>query len=337
MLADTQENEDVVENQEEQDTEASELIDGITEYLSGVNDTEEDSGEEEVPADDDNSEDPEPDDDSGTGADDDSGGDDEEEPEELSAKNFDVGLIYQASKVGLTQEEVDQCGGNDDLLRRINGKALELLQGKDGEGAEENGEEAEAKNFDFTPVELDLSDYDEGLAKQLGGLVDVVNKLGEAFSGSGKTVAELKQAFDGISQGAQSQQQAQVVDTFDKSLDSIEGMDDLFGKGIPEKGSKQFQNRAKVFDEFDALVAVDRQRGRNTPIEDLAKKAARNVFEKEFDAAKEKEVKNRTVKRLNKRKAMKQPTPQSGTHTAQVDPDKAAIEAVREVLSTIED
>lgn len=149
-------------------------------------------------------------------------------------------LFERAEAVGLTQKQVESFSSAEDLEN-----TLEILESRHKEKQPEKPAKTEVveddKPFDCG---LDPEKYDEGLIK-------AVNKMGNDFKAEmtalKKENAALKATTDSFSEKENRKAAKEHLDWFDGQLNSLEGFEDVFGKGTIkdiEKGSAEWKNRA---------------------------------------------------------------------------------------------
>ena len=205
-------------------------------------------------------------------------------------------LFERAEAVGLTQKQVKSFSSAEDLEN-----TLDILESrhkeKQSEKPDKKVEVEDDKPFDCG---LDPEQYDAGLIK-------AVNKLGNDFktelTALKKENAALKATTDSFSEKENRKAAKEHLDWFDGKLNSLEGFEDVFGKGTIkdiEKGSAEFKARGTLDKAMFTIAKGYEAAGERIPSKD-------ELFQMALNMKFSEKVKNAVIagagKKLDKRVA----------------------------------
>jgi hypothetical protein len=173
----------------------------------------------------------------------DDGGDAPEDDEREAKPALSYKALMAAAKAGLTEEQVEKLGTDDAIFTVAS--AIAQAKGEEFDDVEDGG------------LELD------GVPKE------VVNRLKELEEATNDLSERLRQS--------EQEKQAQLFDRFDSAVNSLDGFSGLFGREQPKKGSKEFNNRERLF-----KSAIGIQQASGGTIENAVKKALRAEFYEEY-------------------------------------------------------
>ena len=217
----------------------------------------------------------------------------DDEDEEVEEDELDDALVERALDLGMDAEDVEDFDNNKDLRRHI--KILEKVALKNKNSQAEKGEDKKPpkksddnKTGDEEPefkLELDPEIYEPKV-------VETLNRLNKHYHGQvaglKEDVKKLVSYIEKTESVNQQKADMEYMDKFDSLINNLgedkengEFWKGEFGDGghmTIKKKSAEFKARSELYSEMKALVAADAQRGRNTPMPTLFKKALALVY-----------------------------------------------------------
>lgn len=210
----------------------------------------------------------------------------EEKKETSRTEEFDADILGLAKEFGLSEAEAKSFGTVSSLE-----KALYLMANREEKAGkpEDNGEKP--KPFDLK-VEAGEDEEEDELLK----------KINAALGKAAETIRNQSESIEQLQAQAKQTQAAMFISRADAVM-ARHGGDyrEEFGEGDfwdISPGSKEAENRAKVYEEMDAIIQVNAFRKRQMSDKQLFLAAVANVFGSEKPKAKAKaELEERIAKR----------------------------------------
>jgi hypothetical protein len=177
--------------------------------------------------------------------------------DEDTIKSFD-----RAKELGMTDEQIGDFSSKEDFE-----KALAILESR------QKGTEPEKKTEtkdDDKPYDsgLDPDVYDEGIIEQLNKIGKMTDSLKAELKAIKLENSSLKTTVDAVNKRGQAQAQNEHTNWFDGQINSLEGLEDVLGKGTIKdikKGSDEYKNRAALDEEMRTIAAGYRATNRKIP------------------------------------------------------------------------
>jgi len=193
-----------------------------------------------------------------------------------TSETLDTETLLAAGRAGLTAQEIEEIGSSKALKAVI--ARLTKAETTDAEA--------------LKPFEIELPDtYDEELRSAFKKMVDFYEdrekKLRAELDPVLSSVTEIKKARD-------AEHVSTVMKQFDTAVGAAQEFSELFGTKVPEKGSKEFANRAKLWDAFKRELDAT-----NGDVSQAVDFAVHRAFPKDYANL----VKRRFVKTVARREA----------------------------------
>lgn len=201
---------------------------------------------------------------------------DEGEPApEAKPVEFDAALKSDALALGLSEEEIKEIGGEQELRRFVNLTLRRLTSFQPQQAAQVQmpaqapavqPEQAVGNVEEYKFSDEVLSELDEGLTKEL-------RQMSKFYA---EQNAKIRMNFE---QKQFEEMQRQEEDAFDASLDEMPEFSEYLGKGFQKQGTPQFNKRAEIWLLKNALMQKYSTSAQAMPDKSaLIRLAARSVF-----------------------------------------------------------
>lgn len=231
-------------------------------------------------------------------------------------------LIDSALEVGITSEEIQKMSIGDLT------KSVEALTSLPKEEAKEEEKEPEVDPLD--ELALDPDEYDESIVKVVDTLKDIVKNVRD----ENKALKEKQEAREQeiAEQNAIVAEQS-LINEFDDVLKDIDNKA-LFGEGDAfsiDTKSKEFDNRAKLFDDVKALGGYYYKTGKPVPaMAELIKTVGLTMFGDTFNNKEQvsKKLEERSSNLLGKpspRNSIEKSEPEDGSKESRLDNAVSAV------------